>query len=97
MPTALEAALVALFERVSERPRGDGPPIDREHDPVATAPAQLWLRDHAGHQGQADQLDHLSGHLRAMHGSDRAPPVTIAGAADRGPAVDGQLEPNVRM
>ena len=97
MPASLQPPLVTLFERVSQRPRRDRPSIDREHDSVPAAAAQLRLRHHAGHQGQADQLEHLGGHRRAVHRSDRAPPVTVARAADRCAAVYGQLEAHVRM
>src|SRR5437867_5768609 len=97
VPSALEPPLVALLERVHQGAGADRPSIDGEDHAVAAAPAEPRLTHHPGHEGYSDELEHLRGHRRPVNSTDRPPPVAIAGGADRGPAVDREVEANVRM
>src|SRR5437879_8489287 len=97
MAAALEAALVTVLQRICEWTRADRPSVDRQDHPVAAPTTESRLRNHSGHQRHADDLQHLLAHSGAVYRCERAAPVTIAGAADSSPAVDGQLEAHVRM
>ena len=97
MAAALQAALVALLERVHERSRADRPAVDREHHPVAAAAAEARLAHHAFHERHADHLEHLGRDRSAVDGSDRAPLVTVAVGAERRAAVDREVKANMRV
>src|SRR5581483_4264578 len=93
----LQASLVALLQRVDERARAYGPAVDGEDHRIAAAAAEPRLAHHARDQWHADHLEHLRGHLAAEDGGEGSPPVAVAGAADSGAAVDGQVNSDVRV
>src|SRR6476660_5508737 len=97
MPASFEHPLVAILERVEQRPRADRAAVDGEHDSVPAAAAHARLAHHPRDEWHADNLEHLCGDWKAMDRTDPAPPVTVAGAADSTARVDAQLEAHVRM
>src|SRR5438094_155535 len=64
---------------------------------TAAAAAQARLADHPRDERHPHHLEHLSRDGRTVHRRDRASTIAVSAAADRGAAVDRQVESDVGM